>query len=195
MDKPLKKPKDERCSHPGCEKPMASQRLCTMHRYRKRAGLDMDAPPLRRPAGKSRRQTDGCSVDGCERMYFSRDLCAMHYQRLVTTGEVGPAKPLKVKGGQITKDRNGYLVHHGHGKGVHRLVMEEHLGRELDSCETVHHRNGIRDDNRLENLELWAKSHGAGQRVEDLVAFVVEQYPEAVAAALDERTQLRLVIE
>lgn len=52
--------------------------------------------------------------------------------------------------------------------------MQEHLGRSLAPQETVHHRNGVRHDNRITNLELWSSSHPSGQRVVDKIAWAQE---------------------
>jgi len=56
----------------------------------------------------------------------------------------------------------------------HILIMEAHIGRRLVKGEEVHHKNGVRNDNRLENLELWSTSHPPGQRVEDKIKWAKE---------------------
>jgi hypothetical protein len=82
------------------------------------------------------------------------------------------------KGGKITT-RAGYVKKYApnHPNNIigyvleHRLVMEEVLGRYLEPNEEVHHKNGVKNDNSIENLELWVKSQPPGQRVDDMIVF------------------------
>jgi hypothetical protein len=85
--------------------------------------------------------------------------------------------------GTLRTDTQGYVWEKvGHRDGAtsngwiqrHRLVVEEHIGRALLDGENVHHRNGRKDDNRIENLELWVTRQPKGQRVTDLVQWARE---------------------
>jgi HNH endonuclease len=125
-----------------------------------------------------------CSVDGCGKQAKQTadgvPYCAMHYYRLYRHGDVGPAGRVNQVRNGI--DQNGYvrLWINGRTKFEHRHVVEQALGRPLESWENVHHLNGIKHDNRLENLEVWVTRQIKGQRPEDLARWVVEHYPQLV---------------
>lgn len=66
-----------------------------------------------------------------------------------------------------SKSNNGYVFEH-------IVVVEDAIGRYLIEGENVHHINGVKDDNRIENLELWTKPQPSGIRTSDAVAWAKE---------------------
>lgn len=131
-----------------------------------------------------------CTVEGCGRQHLAMGYCTGHYSRFRKHGDPQADVPLRKKApngeGRVTV--NGYVQvwapdHPNAFRGgiitEHRLVMSDHLGRPLAPNETVHHINGDRQDNRIENLELRIGAHGQGQAVEDRVndaVQVLQQY-------------------
>jgi hypothetical protein len=181
--KPSPPPPKLPCKVEGCERTSALRGWCFRHYHRwKRLGDPEAGGPQRNP------QIGPCVIGGCEEPAVARGWCGRHYQRWQAYGD--PEAPLRrARNGQSTKrwtNHDGYVLIRLQGKSVleHRKVMEEKLGRSLLPGETVHHMNGVRTDNRPENLELWVGTR-PGQRVADLIAFVVGRYRAEVEAALD----------
>jgi HNH endonuclease len=154
----------------------------------------MDKPfVIRRGPGKAPAH---CSVRGCASPHYSSDLCQFHYHRQYAGRPLDEPRKRndRVPGASRRVTRAGYvdiwMPDHPAAFGAgyvreHRLVMERRLGRPLLPNESVHHRNGVRHDNRIENLELWVKTQPAGQRPEDLVAHA--RYLLSVYGNEDER--------
>lgn len=181
---PARAESGEVCSVNGCERPFSTRGLCRYHYNKFRDdGTIENYPKVGAPYGPRER----CTFPDCPDLQLNNGYCMGHNSQ-------------RYRGRELTKKRSpsptwcynqhGYLTMHDR-KGrssiyQHRIVMEQHLGRPLVGGENVHHKNGIRDDNRVENLELWNTTQPAGQRPVDKLAWakeIIEMYGDMEDAA------------
>jgi hypothetical protein len=180
------------CSELDCQNPHESLGLCGFHYRRLRTGIPFDQYRKQRYKPNAT-----CLADFCEEKPHSHGYCKFHSQRVRQGIDINKPKKkaktisdipllIEIESFYWSKNSNGYLSSHIGKKEIlqHRVLWEAHNGRKLKPFENIHHKNGIRDDNRIENLELWTKPQPIGQRPEDLVAWIIDHYRELVEVQL-----------
>jgi len=173
--------KYNKCIIEGCEGLGRTRGLCAPH-YQRFLRL---GDPL---AGGIRRfkRPEKCKVDKCSGAVVSRGFCSKHYAKFLKYGDPLFESDWARKKHKKIIDSNGYVLVYAKGNPManrgkskervseHRYVMSEHLGRPLFENENVHHKNGDKTDNCIENLELWVVVQPKGQRPIDLIQYARE---------------------
>lgn len=164
------------CKVDGCENQARGMGFCGTHYDKFRKYGD--------PLGVAPKKTGGkCGTDGCSGVVVANGVCAACYARIRKHGNTGYSKKHLARFENVIDDAGYVLVpmaNHPNARKSskrvpeHRLVISQFLGRPLHKNENVHHKNGDRADNRLENLELWVTSQPTGQRPIDLLKWARE---------------------
>lgn len=177
--KPLRqKPLSALCAFNECNRKRDSKEgYCSGHKRQLRLG---------KPLTSFRIPIKICTFKNCGRRNYRLGLCAPHDAQRTKGITLTAIKPIRKRGtGAISSHGYKVISKKINGKKTqeyeHRLVMEEHLGRKLLPNENVHHINGNKLDNRLQNLELWVTGQPTGQRAIDLIKWakkILEMYKD-----------------
>ena len=161
------------CLFEKCGRKAYSRSLCPSHYL-----MDLRGETLRPLRSRVSNRPKTCTFDNCHKPHKGNGFCSGHNYQMKKFGNLSPLKYNNPgEWGDWYVNGSGYVMRTKTINKIresqlqHRYIMEQHLSRELLPGENVHHKNGIRDDNRIENLELWVSSQPSGQRVQDLVGW------------------------
>lgn len=158
------------CTQPGVWSIIYDMRICiTCDRSFNPSSSHKDCPSCRYQKTK----TVLCHV--CEERYHSTKYSNCIHCTNKEKTNYGTGRYLK--NGYVMVFQKGHPRTQGSRRNYvfeHILVMEEHLGRHLTTGENVHHKNGVRDDNSITNLELWVRNQPSGIRAKDAIVWAKE---------------------
>lgn len=151
--------KEKICSVKDCLNIAKARTYCFKHYARWQKTGD----PIKTLTGREHGKRNLCRL-GDGKIVEGHSLCRAHYKRWIRWGDPSISKR-SLSYGSHRYNKEGYILvrapkdwptARSQGEYIleHRLVMEQQLGRSLTKNEVIHHKNGIRDDNRIENLEL-----------------------------------------